>query len=297
MKLGIDILRHFLTIFVILQHMTSSRYSVDVNAEISSYVDFIDGAVAGFFIISGYFSKKQTDLLKFTRLLAIRLLVPFFIFSVTYTLILFALDKSSLSDGLYKTITLHGAGMQLYFLPYLLVVSFSFAIIRYITSEKDTIRNFGILMIILVLFCILIPTPVSTGNNLKLLPFYFLAYISGFLYQRIKSNIYTISFSILFLILGQYDPRFLDLSFMMILFCIAESLSDNLGQKRAKGSGGVYLFHTPIVNFTISILLTKLGIVQLQNVFVSVALTYVFCLAVSIVFMKVLPKYRWIILE
>jgi fucose 4-O-acetylase-like acetyltransferase len=142
MKLGIDILRHFLTIFVILQHMTSSRYSIDVNAEISSYEDFIDGAVAGFFIISGYYSKKQTDLLKFTRLLAIRLLVPFFIFSVTYTLILFALDKSSLSDGLYKTITLHGAGMQLYFLPYLLVVSFSFAIIRYITDEKDTIRDF-----------------------------------------------------------------------------------------------------------------------------------------------------------
>lgn len=84
---------------------------------------------------------------------------------------------------------------------------------------------------------------------------------------------------------------------MMILFCIAESLIDNWDQKRAKGSGGGYLLHTPIVNFTISILLTKLGVVQLQNVFVSVALTYVFYLAVFIVFMKVLPKYRWIILE
>jgi hypothetical protein len=295
--LGIDILRHILSIFVILQHMGSSRYSANINGELRYYVDFVDGAVACFFMISGFFSKAQPNFCVFVKSQVVRLLVPFFIFSSAYGVLLYLLGKDSIYAGIYSTVTFRGAGMQLYFLPYLLGISVFFAAIRSVSGELVYPRILAAMAVFFILMCVAFPTLGSTGPDYRLLPYYFLAYIAGFLYRSIGRGFYVWFVLIVTLVLGLLDHRFLDLSGMIVLFVCAESWSSKFGSGRAVGSGGVYLLHTPILNFSISIFLEKLGVLQFYNVILSVALTYVVCLFISIVFIKFLPRYRWLILE
>ena len=64
MSYGIDILRHLFSFAVILQHMTSvSRYTVETNKKLASVIDLVDGAVIGFFFISGYLFKQPNNVL------------------------------------------------------------------------------------------------------------------------------------------------------------------------------------------------------------------------------------------
>lgn len=131
MKSSIDILRHIFAIAVIAQHMTSaSRYSVETNLELARIINWIDGAVIGFFLISGYLFKAQNNIFAYCRKQTIRLIIPFFLFSLIYSVLLAILGKESLVDGLEKTVRLQGAGMQLYYLPYLLFVTIVFSIVE-----------------------------------------------------------------------------------------------------------------------------------------------------------------------
>ena len=144
-------------------------------------------------------SKKNEHFIDFAKHQFLRLLVPFFIFSTLYAFILFFLEKGSLLNGLYKTITFHGAGMQLYFLPYLFGIGFIFSLILNVAGKNFQGKVYPILlMFFLVLICVNFPTSGSTGSDFRLLPFYFLAYVLGFSIRNTKLN-YLSLFSVLFL--------------------------------------------------------------------------------------------------
>lgn len=122
----LDVLRHLFAVAVIFQHMPSkTRYSPELNRTIGELVSYVDGAVLGFFLISGLLSSSGSGNASFfasARRQAWRLLLPFTLFSLLYGVLLTALGKSSLEDGLWRLLTLQGSGPQLYFLPYLLAV-------------------------------------------------------------------------------------------------------------------------------------------------------------------------------
>ena len=174
MNFGIDLLRHLFSFAVILQHMTSaSRYSVETNLGLTSVIDWVDGAVIGFIFISGFLFKRQPHLLAYAKKQATRLLIPFFLFSFVYAVILSVLGKATLWGGLVATATLHGSGMQLYFLPYLFFITVSYAcFIDKITLKLRRPTEIAIVLI-LVLFCLMYPTGSSTGPEYRLLPFYY----------------------------------------------------------------------------------------------------------------------------
>lgn len=53
---AIDLLRHVLSVAVIIQHMPShSRFDAGLNYFIRYVSEYVDGAVVGFFLIAGFF--------------------------------------------------------------------------------------------------------------------------------------------------------------------------------------------------------------------------------------------------
>jgi fucose 4-O-acetylase-like acetyltransferase len=299
MKIGIDLFRHFLAICVIVQHMRSSRYSDETNASLQSFADYVDGAVAGFFLLSGYFWRQPASLRVFLAKQSVRLLVPFFIFSLLYAVALSVLGKKSLLEGISNTLFLQGAGMQLYFLPMLLLVSGGFAATQSAIGDRYRQSKFVIAAsaILLTVLCLYLPTNSSTGPNYALLPFYALAYVVGVLLRLNGEGPTTAVVVFAAGVVGFWDKRFADISLISLLFYLFFRISDFLPEKRLPGSGGVYLLHTPIINFAISIALVSAGITELANASFTVAVTYVVCLMLTLAYIYALPKYRWLLLE
>lgn len=302
MTFGIDLVRHLFSFAVILQHMTSeSRYSVETNLKLTSVIDWVDGAVIGFFFISGFLFKNSHDLLAYTKKQAIRILTPFFLFSLVYAVILSVLGKATLWNGLVATATLHGSGPHLYFLPFLFFITVTYAFFIDKVALKLTKPTEIVSVFILILFCLMYPTSSSTGPDFKLLPFYYVSFILGMLYHTTLNKRYQpvgiLVTIVIFLVIGISDPRFLDLAGILTLFTFVRQIARYLPNRRLPGSGGIYLLHTPIINYTISILLVHLAVVQEENIFISVFLTYVLCYLLTLMFIRFLPKYRYLLLE
>jgi fucose 4-O-acetylase-like acetyltransferase len=297
MKLGIDILRHLLAIFVIAQHMASSRYSAETNSILRNFVDYIDGDVAGFFLIAGSFSKRPSDLVRFIPKQIQRLIVPFLAFSILYAFTLSLLGKGSLENGLRETLLLRGSGMQLYFLPYLFYVSTAISLLEYFLGERTWKWANPLFAFAMIATCLAYPTSNSNGHDPHLLAFYALAYSVGGIYRTTRSKSVLAIAAAAFYALGFQDHRFFDMGFMTMLFVAADAASVHLKMIRFPGSGGVYLMHTPVVNFMVSVALEKIGITEIQNIVASVILTYAICLGASLAICTKLPKYRWLILE
>jgi Acyltransferase family len=304
---GIDLLKHLFALAVIFQHMTSqSRYNSDVNGMIASVRSYIDEAVMGFFMISGLFFRPLPSFKAWFYKMFIRLILPFLIFSLCYTIFDAALGKDKMVTGLINTITLHGEGMQLYFLPYLLAVSSLFALL-YALSMRLKIP-FIIIVVVVVAACAVLaikfPTKYSTGSDPKLFPLYALSYGLGLCFSKVlKAPISTLCVSMMStgsfcLAIGIYDHRFFKIAALtaFLLFSILISICFPFLKRNFPGSGGVYLLHTPIVNFTISSLLLVLGISSYCNLFVSWGMTYVLCLIFTLGFIRIFPQ-RWILLE
>jgi hypothetical protein len=305
---GIDLLKHLLAIFVIMQHMTSkSRYSEETNLFLGSIIEYINGAVIGFILISGFFFKPADKLKEGVFKIFKRTIIPFFVFSLFYTVLMFLLGKGSLASGFINTIKFHGASMQLYYLPYLFIIyCFYLLIFNMFSSNKGRLQY--LLIFILFIFTIIslaYPTDSATGSSYKLLPIYFLSFgITVYLSILRKEDerkylIITILISIISCLIGTYDYRFYHISVMIVLLLLFYFLSNNcsLLNRQFPGSGGVYLFHTPIINFGISTGLIYLNIFEKHNLFFSIILTYIVTLIISLLIIKISPRYRYFILE
>lgn len=294
---GIDIFRHFLAIFVIIQHTWStSRYTEAMYPDYLFLTDIVNGAVWGFFFISGFFARERNNIYLYAKDKFKRLIIPFVLFSIVYGILnIFIWDKG-LENIVYSILTLHGTSMQLYFLPYLFIIDL---LIVYLLSFLNG-RNFyliWLLFISLVIIVLFLPTLSSTGSEPKLLPFYSLAYTSGILCSKYKNKLIPIIMIFgSFIIGGFLDQRFYDIALMLVMFFILLNLFKNSNLKTF-GAGGVYLLHTPFTNFIISIVLLKLGILGWYNFGLTIVLTYLFCMFLTYILIRLASRYRYLLLE
>lgn len=305
---AIDLLKHLLAICVIIQHMKSeSRYSNETNLFINDIVQYINGAVIGFFMISGFFFRPAGKLKEGVVKIFKRTMIPFFLFSFLYTILMFLLGKNSLTKGLESTIHLQGAGMQLYYLSYLFIIyCFYLVIFNVFTINKSRLPYFLIFVIFAcTIISLIYPTESPTGGSIKLIPVYTLSFgIAVYLSIQKKESekkyiTHSIIMSLISILIGTYDYRFYNISALITLLLFFYFLSNNFSylNRQFPGSGGVYLFHTPIVNFAISTVLVSVNIIERQNLFLSIIITYIATLTTTLLIIKILPKYRSFILE
>ncbi|RYZ88079.1 MAG: acyltransferase [Proteobacteria bacterium] len=310
---GIDLMRCFLALCVIFLHMKSkSRYPDEVNNFINNLGVYLGGAVAGFFLISGFFTRQQEKLALsqlwtgFKKNL-VRLGIPFFFFSILYAIIQAGMKKSTLSKGLINSLTLQGSSMQLYFLPYLFYIVLAFLVVSSVLGQlksKQLCWMVG-LTVILLFVAESMRTPAAFGADVKLLPLYAAMFILGNCFATLlRENkkafaVFSVVVLIGFGILAFNDIRFIGLTITLILFLLAIALSSApfLQGKSFYGSGGVYLLHTPLLNFTISTIVLRLGISGFANLFVSIFLTFAVCLALTVWFVSRYKSMRYLLLE
>ena len=298
MKGALDIFKHLLALAVIFHHMRSDRYADDVSSFIDSVSNLVDGAVCGFFMLSGYLFKLRPNFLKFVSVQAQRLLIPFLLFSLINAIILVGMGNLSLPEVTTRMFSLNGVGMQLYFLPYLFIVQvFSMAILQRANRYKEGIAWVLCLTSLLVVGLWQVPT--STGPGLQHVGLYTFSFFYGVtLSSLVKINLSLVWVGIFSLILGSFDSRFWDLAAVVFVFLFILKLGPLFPDRRVPGSGGVYLFHTPVLNFAISIALEMcVGVYGNPNLFISFLITWVFALATTLLVVKFIPRMKWLILE
>lgn len=297
-RLGwIDALRHVLALAVIFQHMTApNRYPADVNQWIASWVPAIDGAVAGFFWLSGYFSRNGITLAGWRRQ-TVRLLVPYLLFGTLYGIAMVALHKTTPSDAVRSMATGTGNAPQLYFLPYLWLVS---TLVGLVLAKRGKLAAAVVIALLGIAYLVL-PTPTSTGPETRLLALYALAYTLGAYRARFAGRGEVIAMVVVagLIVVGvPWRERYVDLALIALLVEGAIQLSRRVPiDRRLPGSGGVYLLHTPILNYALSILLWKVGVVGIGNVLAALIATYLLALAITITAIRMFSTRRWLLLE
>jgi predicted neutral ceramidase superfamily lipid hydrolase len=148
-------------------------------------------------------------------------------------------------------------------------------------------------------------TESSTGSNYRLLPLYSLCFGIGiYLSKSFKSsrsyfNVSILIITVISFIIGGFDLRFYKIAVILLLLLLALSISIRFTflQRSFHGSGGVYLLHTPVLNFAISTGLLLIGVKACPNLFLSWISTYILCLLMTHIFIRLFPSKKWILLE
>ena len=309
---GVDLLRHFLALEVVVAHaVSSSRYSPRCNELLHDFGRY-NGAVLGFFIVSGFFSKvlfipAGQESKHFLAAQAKKLLLPFLVFSLLDAGVMALLGRQSLAKGLFETLCLKGSSMQLYFLPLLFGITAAFLLIRKFLLGAEMMRQFGLPALVLALLLVANswPTNFVTGNDSRLFPLYLASYGGGLWLAtawRSRSQGFfkaaTASFALLFL-WGFHDYRMALLSLTGCLFLLALKCSQSapLNSRQFPGSGGVYLLHVPFVLYAFSEAMQAFGMRDLANVGSSVLLTYLACLAATLAFRTRFKSWAFLLLN
>jgi hypothetical protein len=232
----------------------------------------------------------------------IRLMTPFFLFSLLYAVALTAAGKIELADGLTRTITLQGASMQLYSLPYICGLTILYASLD--RAFKLRLSSNTLLAMALAACTLLLETKNATGSNYKLIPFYALALVFGALLRNLHDstahfhqyNLSAASILLFTFILSLADHRFLVLGRVGLIFLAVQNIARYLPDRRLPGSGAVYLLHTPILNAIISIFLIQIAVTEKWNIVATVLLTYLMCLGIYHLVDQNFSRFRWLLL-
>ncbi|MBK1833640.1 acyltransferase family protein [Roseibacillus ishigakijimensis] len=297
--IGFDMARHFFAVCVIIMHMNSSHFSHDANTLLRAIQAYLDGCVFGFFIISGIFTKFDGRFTDFFCTQMRRLLIPYFLFAWFYGLIFALLGETSILRAFIDAVRLESIAMQLYFLP-LLFFSQLLGFFLMVFRQRAPYLNY-IVIVILAFASVITDSDYSTGFHYNLLPMYGLSFFLGVSLSRFRNNLRKskeMKIAILIsLVIGFLDERFFDLAFAAVVVLLFSEITNLFGRKRLPGSGVVYLAHTPLVNFSIVIVLFRFGLEEELVLSFSIVLTYIFCCLCAYVVLKTLGPMKWLALE
>lgn len=302
MSFAIDLLRHLFAVAVIVHHMRSeTRYSDATNALAMDTAGWVAGAVAGFFLISGFLYKQPESVSTALAKNARKLLVPYAVFSALYAWVLAMLGKMALGSTLAYAVTLHGAGVpQLYFLLFLFLILSVQAIVGF-RPERRTLAFFAYALGVLAA-ALAIRFPKVNGAYFQLLPFYGTAFLVGMVDRWLFETATHRTAKMVLLgvglgALGWIDAGFWHLGTVAVLIALVLSVSPHLPERRIPGSGAVYVLHAPILNYAVSIALGRLGLHEVSNLVASVAVTFFLCVALAWMVRSYASRWSWLIFE
>jgi hypothetical protein len=297
---AIDLLRWLGVFGVILQHSDfQSRYSATTLDRLAVLRHVFGWCVLFFFTASGYGARIEASWSSQARKRALRLLPPYVVVScIAFGALAVAtkLHLTRLGNPLSVTtlltglVTLQGFGPQLYFLPYLLVISL---------ATLALFQRVGIRAGVLVLsalavlqWCVWGLPSGSTGANPDRVLLYALAYALGCAMRSeaivpraqllIVASLITAA-SLGMMAFGMRAEALLQLTVPFWLWwgLRASERWGKLPVVTASGTGAVYLWHGPVVLPTMTVLLSRLGLADFANFFTAVLLTVIVCLGIE----------------
>lgn len=275
--LRIDAIKGIAIIGVIIAHMTFESRFEPLTILIIDHLQKIFGwCVIAFFFTSGLLFKDINNrnrkwFFNFIYNRFKRLIIPCFVFSITYKVILYFLFlsgrfswSSPIPNSINETLLFffQPIGPQFYFLVYLFVISVTMALFQCFVSNDNI---FIISLLFLVLSFAIEPPNVGYGEALTLVPLYIYCYISGVLLSSnsFKSSYY-IKISLAPLLLSIYINNYIacyilaPITLSYLFFRYSEILILLPIIKIGKYSAGIYVWHAPIILPFVSIVFVKL---------------------------------------
>jgi surface polysaccharide O-acyltransferase-like enzyme len=312
----IDALKGIAMIGVLFAHMSfTSRFDGRALEVVEIVQFFLGWCVMAFFWASGFLSKDapqtEADVRRSIAGKFKRLLVPCFIFSITYKIFRIGLSAtgcfswetplpSGLSDALQ--FLLWPIGPQFYFLHYLFGLSVMFAVLRLRLSPA--VIYVISLMVFAGAHCFMGAPARGYGPDFRLLPYYVLSYVSGAYFRsadgRGETRILWTMF-VVALIASVIDGRVFPF-YIMVPMVVQHLLrmSPSLARWVKIGtlgeySAGIFVWHAPILMPVISIVCARLiggGPVVIFAVAISTIIASVL-LSMATVRFRVLKPWRF----
>lgn len=317
----LDILRGMAIFGVLILHSSFenrfTRETLEVQAILANLFDW---SVLAFFYSSGFLHDSSVPFVVTVKKRFVSLLVPFFLYNALYNLCfagveamgwvpngVFEINSRLLATGLF-----HSPAFQLYFLPYLFVISTGICGLDKL-SRRHHGWTYAVLLFLIALFYLDRGYPIfSYGPALDNLPLYLAAFLVGILSRPFLERPFAKPW-IIVAILGVVliTSACWQLSAMSLLVpplmvgligAIRKIRESRLLLGMGKMSGSIYLWHTPVILPAFTRLLAYCGIPSLFNLFGSIILTLATCIlfrrGLDTFFEQVLKRHtpRYIIL-
>ncbi|WP_320153684.1 acyltransferase [uncultured Tolumonas sp.] len=284
---------------VVLVHSGfESRLSHEAIQLINVLRFFFGWCVVGFFFTSGYLNEKNNVttavLSDFIKKKIYRLIIPCFVFSITYKLILVFI--SSFSDfswsmalpkniGDFIFFLVKPVGPQFYFMAYLFFVSVIYSCIRAFFSVNYVLWIL-LLAIPFIYRCYFIPEYIY-GQSFTLIPIYTVSYVIGAYFRDLKNTNVILFFCFYFIFLGfiYASNVFMTISipfFLFFIFTKWKNLSVFVNKsKLGKYSSAIYVWHAPIVLPFMSIISVRLIGNGRTAILLTLILTIILCILIK----------------
>jgi peptidoglycan/LPS O-acetylase OafA/YrhL len=293
----LDLLRGVAIFGVLVLHSSfEGRFAKETMAVQAIMARFFDWAVLAFFFSSGFLHDRSAPFAITLKKRIVSLLVPFFLYNMFYNLCFFGIESMGWPHAVVLEIDSKSLGailfrspaFQLYFLPYLFMISVGVSGLEKLCRRFYKLGYFSIFVLILIFYLNQGYPEMSHGSDYNNLPMYLAMFLIGLASRPFFEK----SFDKLWMILAALCVV---LSILVIFkFCVVSLLMPPLLLALAGGfpvirrlkplfcmgemSGSIYLWHTPLILPAISRLLTYCGIPSLLNLLGSLILTLIICM-------------------
>lgn len=297
----LDVLRGLAIFGVLVFHSSFlGRFSKE-TMEIQTVVSrLFDWAVLAFFFSSGWLHESSISFAVLLKKRILSLLVPFFLYNAIYnicftffgTIHLYPTGNPMVNISWLTGFLFHSPGFQLYFLPYLFLISLAAYLLDKLTYPNHRMAYAVTLTLIWIFYLICGYPPFSFGPAYSNLPLYLAAFLLGIVakpyFDKRIANVWGMM-TVLGIVLGILVVSklpVLSLAVPPLLVGTARGFpklaNSRLLLLMGGMSGSIYLWHTPIMLPGLTRLFASFGLPSLINFAGSLCLTLALCLGLRL---------------
>jgi peptidoglycan/LPS O-acetylase OafA/YrhL len=292
---ALDVMRGLAILGILVIHSTfARRFNEGTMTVVLVLARLFDWAVLAFFFISGFLHDQGASAGVLLKKRLVSLLAPFLLYNAFYNLCFAGFEACGFHTGnfqvngrLLATGLFQSPAFQLYFLPYLFVVTMVVWALNKLSRRHRGRVNIGMLLLVLVFYVTTGFPRVSHGPDYAKLPLYLGAYLIGLVGRPLFEKpcrvpgMVRVTLGVVLCLLVLLRITWVSLLVPPLLF-YAVAATRLLHESRllaslGKLSGSIYVWHTPVMMPFFTLLLAHLRVPPLLNFGVSFALTLGAC--------------------
>jgi peptidoglycan/LPS O-acetylase OafA/YrhL len=293
---AVDIMRGVAICGVLVIHSSFvGRFDSETLAVQAALMRLFDWAVAAFFFSSGLMHDSAAAFGTVFRRRLLSLLVPFFFYNLVYNLCFAGISATGLAGhsglglnvGSLATIFFESPAFQLYYLPYLFLVSVGVSGLNGIGGCKQRGMYLSLLALALAFYVVRGYPVKSHGPAMENLPLYLASFLIGVLNRPIlleplsRPWLLASALAVTLALLSFSWFHALDLLVPPLLVAVAGAVrgirESRLLPLIGGMSGSIYVWHTPVMLPLITRTLARCGLPSMINFFGSMVLTLAAC--------------------